>query len=294
MHSPLSAVEPFEFRGRVFYVKRDDTIHPYFSGNKFRKLYSLLHTPAAQYERVVSYGGTQSNAMLSIAALCRRQGWAFDYYAKPVPEHLRSLPTGNLKQALALGMALHEFPHDTYPRRIRELAALGDDTTLVIPQGGADRIARKGVAVLAEEVRGWLLKSGKRSGVTVVTPSGTGTTAYFLAEAMPEVRVITTPAVGSGTYLEEQMRRLGPLPANLRIIGGAKKHHFAKPYPELLRIWQELRDAGIEFDLVYGAKMWYELMQLPRLEGGTLLYIHSGGLIGNETMLERYRYKKMV
>jgi 1-aminocyclopropane-1-carboxylate deaminase len=90
------------------------------------------------------------------------------------------------------------------------------------------------------------------------------------------------------------MRRLGPIPSNLTVLQSRKKHHFARPYPELLQIYRELRDKGMEFDLIYGAKMWHDLMELPRSEGEVILYVHSGGLIGNDTMLERYRYKGML
>jgi 1-aminocyclopropane-1-carboxylate deaminase/D-cysteine desulfhydrase-like pyridoxal-dependent ACC family enzyme len=293
MKPPLSAVEPFVFRGRNFFVKRDDMIDPFFSGNKFRKLYTFLATPAARYRRLVSFGGTQSNAMLSIAALCRQKGWLFDYYSKPLPGHLRTEPTGNLKKALSLGMNLLEVPHEAYRQTVAGLYDCDDEETLLIPQGGADRVAREGVAVLADEIRRWLAGRG-RENISVATPSGTGTTAFFLAEALPEIRVMTTAVVGDTAYLKEQMRRLGPIPSNLTILESRKKHHFAKPYPELLKIYRELREKGMEFDLIYGAKMWHDLMELPRPEGEVILYIHSGGLIGNETMLERYRYKGLL
>lgn len=294
MRPPLSAVEPFMFRGRTFFVKRDDTIHPLFSGNKFRKLYAFLATPAARYSHVISYGGTQSNAMLSIAALCKQKGWRFDYHAKPVPGHIRSEPTGNLKQALQLGMNLHEVSHEAYRETVAGLLERREEETLVIPQGGADKVAWEGMTVLAGEIRQWLAGTGRETNITVVTPSGTGTTAFFLAEALPGVRVVTTAVVGDAAYLREQMRRFGPIPPNLTILKSSRKHHFGKPYPELLKLYRELRDNGMEFDLIYGAKMWHDLIELPRVEGEVILYVHSGGLIGNETMLERYRYKGML
>ncbi|HHH72313.1 MAG TPA: hypothetical protein ENL04_00610 [Sulfuricurvum sp.] len=77
-----SPVEPFRFAGRIFRVKRDDLIHPDFSGNKYRKLYRFIHTNPDAIHTIVSYGGIQSNAMLSIAALCRLKGWRFEYICK--------------------------------------------------------------------------------------------------------------------------------------------------------------------------------------------------------------------
>jgi 1-aminocyclopropane-1-carboxylate deaminase/D-cysteine desulfhydrase-like pyridoxal-dependent ACC family enzyme len=285
-----SAVETFRVRGRTFYVKRDDTIHPLFSGNKYRKLFTLLQTPAERYDRVVSYGGTQSNAMLSIAALAQEKGWRFDYYCRSVPGHLKEAPTGNLKKALELGMNLVEVPHADYEQTIEQLRTDIYAKSCMIPQGGADASAEAGVFQLAEEIQQWQSENGMES-LNVVTPSGTGTTAYYLAKALPDLTIVTSAVVGGSDYLREQMLMLGPLPKNLIILQPKKKHHFAKPYPELLNCYRELLDAGLEVDLIYGAKMWHDLLEQEGMNGMNVLYIHSGGLIGNETMLERYRYR---
>ena len=111
---------------------------------------------------------------------------------------------------------------------------------------------------------------------------------------MGEVNVITTPVVGDKAYLVEQMQILGEIPENLQIIESRKKMHFAKPYAELLAIHSELKQSGIEFDLIYAAKMWAVLMERIDTLEGEILYVHSGGLIGNETMLERYSYKGLT
>jgi len=71
MHSPISKIS---LDGRVFYVKRDDLIDPFLAGNKYRKLYTLLQTPPNKLTKVISYGGTQSNAMLAIAACVNKKG----------------------------------------------------------------------------------------------------------------------------------------------------------------------------------------------------------------------------
>ena len=286
----LSEIEPFLFRGEHFFVKRDETIDPMLSGNKYRKLYTLIQTPPDEFKTVISYGGSQSNAMLSIAALCERKGWAFHYYSKPVPTHLKQQVSGNLKTALELGMLLHEIPHDSYEETITKLNEQTDTLTLVIPQGGADPIAQQGISVLAQEIKEWD-NGNLDEPLNIITPSGTGTTAYYLALAMPYSNVFTTPSVGDSTYLKAQMLKLGEVPANLYILESAKKYHFAKPYPEFLSVYDELKEAGIEFDLIYGAKMWLVLMQHMQNIKGTILYVHSGGLMGNQTMLDRYHHK---
>ena len=114
-----------------------------------------------------------------------------------------------------------------------------------------------------------------------------------LACALPDITVLTTPVVGDKAYLLTQMQMLGPMPQNLHILESPRKYHFAQPYAEFLAIWQELQEAGITVDLIYGAAMWHTLLQAGPLHG-PVLYVHSGGLIGNETMLSRYRHKGFI
>ena len=286
MNNIPSVVTPFHCQGFDFYIKRDELIDPYLSGNKYRKLYTLLQTPPKTYKTIISYGGTQSNAMLSIAALCKQKGWQFQYYCKPLSPHLKQQPTGNLQMALNLGMQLIET--ESYTKTITQLQSKGK--TLLIPQGGADPMAERGIQVLADEIKQW--QQGQNiSKLNIVTPSGTGTTAYYLAKHLPNCKVLTTASVGDNIYLTQQMQQLGSIPNNLNLLEPPRKYHFAKPYPELLDTYQALKQSGIEFDLIYAPKMWQTLLTHMQNIQGTVLYVHSGGLMGNATMLERYAQK---
>lgn len=226
--------------------------------------------------------------MLSMAALCRHRGWAFHYTSKTVPSHLKAAPTGNLKRALELGMQLTEVAPEAYAAAVASLrAAVQPEGSRFVPQGGADPSARQGVETLAEEIAAWQRASGIRR-LNVVTPSGTGTTAAFLADALPACRVITAPAVGDKAYLQRQINLLLPLPGNLTILQTRSRYRFGALHPELLKRYCELKEAGIEFDLIYAPVMWTALLeQLSTIEG-EILYVHSGGVGGNETMLARY------
>jgi len=283
----------FVFRERHFFVKRDDLVDPLLSGNKYWKLYSLIRTAAEKYKSILSYGGTQSNAMLSIAALCHKKGWQFYYTSKAVAAHIKASPVGNLKLALELGMQLHEVSPESYEEAVNSLKCRGDDSVLYLPQGGADPLAQAGMDRLAEEVRQWQQAHGLEK-LHLVLPSGTGTTAFYLASALPSVAVLTTAVVGDKDYLISQMQALGPVPQNLHVLENIKKYHFAKPYAEFLAIYRELQHAGIEFDLIYGAHMWHTLLQHIDAIDGDILYLHTGGVIGNKTMLDRYHHKGLI
>lgn len=279
-NSPISKIT---LEGREFLVKRDDLIDPYLAGNKYRKLYTLLNTPKHQLNTIISYGGTQSNAMLAIAAMAKAKEWEFIYYTKILSATQKAQDIGNFSHAIKLGMKHIEIEHELYKEFIASLRVNVVEKTFVIDQGGAVEEAKIGLEVLAQEIRaaGLDVKS-------IATPSGTGTTALFLALALPEYKVYTTPCVGDVEYLKEQMQALHEIPNNLIILSPQRKHHFAKPYPEFLEIYQNLLESGIEFDLLYAPGMWKVLLEQTEEK---ILYIHSGGVTGNESMLKRYEKK---
>lgn len=283
MNSPISKID---LEGRVFYVKRDDLIDPFLAGNKYRKLYTLLQTPSNQFNKIISYGGTQSNAMLAIAAMCKNKGWEFIYYTKPLSDAQKNENCGNFYHAKNLGMLHVEIEHQFYKDFIASLRFNLDEKTFVIDQGGAVEEARLGLEVLAEEIRAQNLHVK-----SLATPSGTGTTALYLALSLPQYRVYTTPCVGDSSYLREQMSALHEIPNNLTILEPQKKHHFAKPYREFLEIQQKLLSAGVEFDLIYAPSLWKCLIEQTNEE---VLYIHSGGVSGNESMMRRYAQKGFI
>jgi len=283
MCSPISELY---VDGRRFYVKRDDLIDPFLAGNKYRKLYTLLQTPSKKLKKVISYGGTQSNAMLAIAAMCKSKGWEFVYYTKPLSQAQKDEDRGNYYFARKLGMKHIEIAQELYRDFIASLRLSLDEQSFIIDQGGAVEEARLGLEVLAEEIR-----AQDPHTKSLATPSGTGTTALYLALSLPEYRVYTTPCVGDADYLREQMSALHEIPKNLVILEPKKKYHFAKPYREFLEIQKKLLRGGIEFDLIYAPGMWRALLEQTHEE---VLYIHSGGVSGNESMMQRYRQKGLI
>ena len=282
----LSPISKICLDGRDFHVKRDDLIDRFLAGNKYRKLYTLLNTPKETYNRIISYGGTQSNAMLAISAMCKAKNWEFVYYSKPISQTQKLQNDGNLFHALSLDMKHIEIENDNYKDFIASLRVNLDDKTYIIDQGGAVAEAKEGLKVLADEI-----KEQKPKVKSLATPSGTGTTALFLALALPEYKVYTTPCVGDVVYLKEQMNALHPIPDNLIILEPDKKYHFAKPNKEFFNIYKMLLDSGIEFDLLYAPGMWKALLEQTNEE---VLYIHSGGVSGNESMLKRYSKKGLA
>ena len=58
-------------RNIKMFVKRDDLIHPYVSGNKWRKLiYNIALCKSDDYKGIITFGGAYSNHILACAAAC--------------------------------------------------------------------------------------------------------------------------------------------------------------------------------------------------------------------------------
>jgi len=268
---------------QIFYLKRDDLLSKDFSGNKARKFYYFFNNNFPKVKKIVSYGSPQSNAMYSLSVLAKMKDWSFEYYVDHLPCYLEENPHGNYKYALENGMKIFVGRGVPSPT-IRE-------DELFIEEGGRDFYAEFGLKILAKEILEWKEEQGIDE-LNIFLPAGTGTTALYLQKNIKD-NVYTVPCVGNVAYLKEQFMMLEKDKAFYpTILKPSKKRHFGKLYRESYNIWLELQEKiGIEFDLLYDPHGWLTLLENPQIFDKPLLYIHQGGLIGNESMLERYKRK---
>jgi 1-aminocyclopropane-1-carboxylate deaminase/D-cysteine desulfhydrase-like pyridoxal-dependent ACC family enzyme len=279
-----SPIQSITFDQQHFYLKRDDLIDPDFSGNKARKLYYFLQHDLPDIHKLVSYGSAQSNAMYSLSVLAKMKGWEFEYFIDHIADYLKEYPHGNYKAALSNGMKITE-DSSTLP-------SVFPNEVLFIEEGGRQKEAEFGIRMLAEEILSWQLENGVKD-LNIFLPSGTGTTALFLQKHLLSNRVYTTPCVGDEAYLKKQFLELEEDEKyHPEILSLEKKHHFGKLYKENYKIWLKLQQqTGVEFDLLYDPLGWRVLLAHPEVFSSPTLYIHQGGVLGNESMLPRYKRK---
>jgi len=281
-----SPFETYSFRNRLFYIKRDDLLHVDFSGNKARKFEYFLSKDFKDINRVVSYGSNQSNAMYSLSVLAKMKGWEFIYFCDHIPKFLQQSPSGNYKYALQNGMKIF-----TTPNRAEDANRLKNTKTLVIQEGGRQKEAEFGIKNLAKE----LVLDIKHKNIEnpyIFLPSGTGTTALYLQKHLP-YRVFTCATVGDDEYLQKQFSELERDKKHYPVIlDSKKKYHYGKLYPEAFKIYEDLKSyMGVEFDLLYDPIGWIKFLENIDTIEGTPIYIHQGGLKGNESMKARYERK---
>ncbi|MEA2048878.1 MAG: 1-aminocyclopropane-1-carboxylate deaminase/D-cysteine desulfhydrase [Campylobacterota bacterium] len=280
-----SPIDKIRFEGHTFYLKRDDLLHKDFSGNKARKFYYFLNNDFPHVRKIISYGSPQSNAMYSLSVLANIRGWEFDYYVDHVASYLEENPHGNYAGALENGMRL--FKNQPPPLRCK-----GRSDTLLIEEGGCQKEAEYGIMTLANEIKAWQVEHTLEV-LNIFLPSGTGTTALFLQKHLPKAKVYTNTCVGDEEYLKKQFLALEEDERyHPEILTLGKKHHFGKLYRENYKIWLKLQEqTGVLFDLLYDPLGWRTLLAHPEILTEPLLYIHQGGLLGNESMLPRYERK---
>lgn len=306
--------------GFELYIKRDDLLLPqspelsgnfftgsFLNGNKARKFQSLLTQDCSEFERIVSYGSAQGNGLVALAAIAKIKGLAFDYYVDHVSDFLIQNPAGNYKAALSLGVNFHQvrLKQNGIDKTLEQYVAERLSTLTnshYVPEGGANEQAMVGVYQLADELMAFFDEQ-REPQMKVMLPSGTGTMAWFLQQRFAQkgyhIEVWTCACVGSNEYLSAQFKRFASYsrlsdPGKLKVLAPAKKYHFGKLYREFWQVWQSVvKQTGVEFELLYDPLGWMCLLdKLKSLSTPPLVvYIHQGGVLGNQSMLVRYKRK---
>lgn len=283
-----SPVHETMYKNKTLYIKRDDLLDDEFSGNKARKFYYFLINDFPNIKKIVSYGSAQANSLYSLSALGKIKDVKIDFYVNHISSFLKQNPQGNYKKSLENGANIIEKDVENIHTYIEENLK---ENELFIEEGGRVQEASFGIKILAQEIIAWA-KDKDVNNLKIMLPSGTGTTALFLQKYLP-FEVLTVACVGGSEYLKKQFFHLEkdekyhPL-----ILEMPKKYHFGKLYKEFWETYKNLfEETDIEFDLLYDPLGFLALENSEFFEKNEILYIHQGGILGNETMKERYKRK---
>jgi len=294
--SPLTKIH---FVGKTVWIKRDDQLNLQFPGNKWRKLVSTFQKlQNSQYSQIVSCGGNQSNAMLAIARLASSLGLTFTYFTRPLSKTLREQPQGNLKTALNLGMRVTEDIRQWHVIE-EEWTSNTDSSILFIPPGVCHSDVREGVYQLGDELKVQIEQQlDSTAPIAIVLPSGTGVTSFFLSQYFNQererIRVFTVSTAIPFAQLKSQFQTMKNWEnidneGEPTILETKRRYDFAVPDQDLKKLYCALKKKGIEFDLIYAPVTWRGMLDnWNELKSSQIIYIHTGGVEGNETQLRRY------
>jgi 1-aminocyclopropane-1-carboxylate deaminase len=276
------------------YVKREDLIHPFVSGNKWRKLkYNLLEAKSQGKDTLLSFGGAFSNHIYALAAA----GSEFGFKTVGVirgKDASEDNPT--LSFAKNCGMEFYMIDRDEYKKKddhdfLEKLRRKYDDP-YIIPEGGSNSLAVKGCAEIIDEIN--------IDFDYICCPCGTGATlAGLVAGLKGQKKALGFSVLKGGEFLIPDVKKLLTGYKGMRYDNWSicLDYHFggyAKTNPELSLFIERIeKQHEIIYEPIYTGKMMFGIYDLLNKgffkPGETIICIHTGGLQGLEGMKSKSR-----
>jgi len=287
----------YEKNGVQVYIKREDLLHPFISGNKFRKLkYNILEAKRQHKKTLLTFGGAFSNHIAATAYA----GYLFGFKTIGV---IRGDELGiNLKKTLEINPTLNfaskhkmEFRfvsrNDYRNKNTKEfINNLKDEfgDFYLVPEGGTNKLAVKGCEEILQEEDAIFDYIGVASGTG-------GTISGIINSIKSHQKVLGFPAL-KGDFLDAEIQPFIQKNKNYQWINDFHFGGFAKINDELVRfINQFYKQFNIPLDPIYTAKMLYGIEKLITSDtfnkGTKILAIHTGGLQGIKAMNTRLKSK---
>ena len=285
-HANNNAVELF--------VKRDDLIDPFISGNKLRKLEgNLKAAKAAGVAQILTFGGAFSNHLLASAAAAN----ALDIpiIGKVRGEELNEKSNPILLKCHQLGMALNFINRSNFKESKYQSGRSPhqDKPTWFIPEGGANP---EGVLGCTEIYKEAVAQNNNQHFDAVFIAQGTTTTSLgILASIPPTTQLFVVPVLKGFNSLQEMQAlakkaKQNPSTAHLhfpfeQVQVLDQYHHggYAQTTPELMDFIKSFNDTQqFPIEPTYTGKALLALKsQLPHLQAKSILFIHTGGVFEN-------------
>jgi 1-aminocyclopropane-1-carboxylate deaminase len=283
----FSPVQKIQFQSyQPIWVKRDDLIDPYISGNKWRKLkYILADAIAKGKSHLVTFGGAYSNHLVATAAAAARANLKATAFVRG-----EAVTNELLLLCSLFGMRLIFTDREAY-RHKTELFKLhfsNDTNAYFIDEGGASEAAVLGCSEI--------ISSLSETYDHIFCAAGTGTTAAGLLKGINQHKLSTKlhviPALKGGEFLGAEINGYVNEVAHLVLHTDYHFGGYAKTTPALIEFIQTFTAAtGMLIDPVYTGKMFYAIYDLMRKNyfkpEAKILAIHTGGLLGIMGMKDR-------
>lgn len=278
-------------------IKREDKIHPFVSGNKFRKLkYNLEEFYENMYDSLVTFGGAFSNHIAATAYACKENGinCIGVIRGEELPGKINENPT--LRFAQENGMKFEFITRTLYQEKdspdFKSYLRSKYGNCFILPEGGTNELAVKGC--------GEILTSDDKDFDFICCSVGTGgTISGIINSALPHQKVLGFPAL-KGDFLQSEIRKFAKN-NNWDLVSDYHFGGYGKVTRELIDFINHFyQETKIPLDPIYTGKMVFGVMDLIHKEyfpkNAKVLMVHTGGLQGIQGMngyLEKKKMKKI-
>ena len=278
----------------VLAIKREDLIHTFVSGNKFRKLkYNLLQAKTENKTTLLTFGGAFSNHIAAVAFSGKENGFKTIGIIRgdELLDKINENPT--LKFAQENGMEFEFVSREEYRLKsetsfIEKLKQKFGDFYL-IPEGGTNELAVKGCEeILTEE-------DAVFNYVCCAVGTG-GTISGLINSALPHQKILGFPAL-KGDFLKDEIRIFAKKD-NWNLISDYHFGGYGKVNLELIEFINAFFEKNkVPLDPIYTGKMVFGVIDLINKnyfpEHSKILLIHTGGLQGIDGMNLKLQQKKL-
>ena len=285
-----------EEKGIELYIKREDEIHPFVSGNKFRKLkYNIQEAKKTNKNTLLTFGGAFSNHIVATAVA----GYLTDFKTIGVirGEEL-GLDVSNtlsknttLKNSYEHNMQFEFVSRELYRNKLEDSfinnlkEKYGD--FYLIPEGGTNDLAIKG----CEEIL--TVSDAKFDYICCAVGTG-GTISGVINTSSKQQKVIGFPAL-KGNFLFDDIKKLTSK-SNWSLQTNYHFGGYAKYTDELIRFINDFnKDTGVLLDPIYTGKMMFGILDMINKnqfkKGSKILAIHTGGIQGIEGFNQKLKKK---
>ena len=280
-YSPVEQIQHLlyqEMQVEVF-VKRDDLIHPFISGNKWRKLkYLLRKASLEQKQHLVTFGGAYSNHLLATACAAAKFGFKSTGIVRG-----EEVQNDLLMFCALFGMELIFVKRDRYRDKwgLFQHYFGSNAHAFFIDEGGASMEAVTGCAELIDEL--------DRSYDHIFCACGTGTTIAGIIKGVEKYalrcNIHALPVFKDGSFMRDEILKYFDYVPSFEMHIDYHFGGYAKTKPELLDFIQSFTaETGILIDPVYTGKLFYAIHDLIQQGNfpakSSILAIHTGGLFG--------------
>lgn len=293
-HNQLITTFPFTKNNYSLFLKREDTLHPFVSGNKYRKLtYNIQHALHKDYKTLLTFGGAYSNHIAAVAAAGKEVGLQTVGVIRGEELENNYADNPTLQFARSCGMKLHFISRETYRKKdvaeVMEALSNRFGRFYGIPEGGSNALAVRGCEEILEEEDAVF--------DYICVSVGTGSTMAGLIKASkPHQQVIGFSAL-KGTFQTSEIEKY-TFRKNYTLLDSYCFNGYAKIDMDLVRFINNFKaETHISLDPVYTGKMMYGIMDLIKKgyfkENSRILAIHTGGLQGIEGMNIKLKNKNL-
>lgn len=285
---------PLQKNGITLAIRREDLIHPFISGNKYRKLkYNLRQAKAENQTTLLTFGGAFSNHIAAVAFAGKEHNFKTIGIIRgdELREKIQENPTLRFAQQNEMQfefISRNDYSNKENPEFIEQLKQQFGSFYL-IPEGGTNDLAVKG----CEEI---LTQEDSQFDYICCAVGTGGTISGLINASLPHQKVLGFPAL-KGDFLREEICKFAKTD-NWKLINEYHFGGYGKIDLELVNFINNFNQSNnIPLDPVYTSKMAFGVFDLIAKDyfpsNSKILLIHTGGLQGIQGMNQLLEKKQL-